>query len=30
MTTSEFYEFCLVIIGLCGLFLTIYYNNKKK
>ncbi len=29
MTTSEFYEFCLVIIGLCGLFLTIYYHKKK-
>ncbi len=29
LTYSELFQFCLVIIGLCGLFLQVY-NCKKK
>ncbi len=29
LTYSEFFQFCLVIIGICGLFLQVH-NGKKK
>ena len=29
MTYSEFFQFCLVVIGICGLFLQVH-NSKKK
>ncbi len=28
MTLMELLQFCLVIIGIIGLFLQIYFNNK--
>ena len=30
LTYSELFQFCMVIIGICGLFLQVYYNSKKK
>ena len=30
MTTSELYEFCLVLIGLAELIILIIQINKKK
>ncbi len=30
MTTSELYEFCLVLIGLAELIIMIIHMNKKK
>ena len=30
MTTSELYEFCLVLIGLADLIVHIIQMNKKK
>ncbi len=30
MTTSELYEFCLVLIGLAELIIMIIQMNKKK
>ena len=29
MTYSEFFQFCLVVIGICGLFIQVH-NGKKK
>lgn len=29
LTYSELFQFCLVIIGICGLFLQVH-NGKKK
>jgi len=29
MTMTELFQFCLVVIGIIGLFLQIYYNKKK-
>jgi len=29
MTITDLFTFCLVIIGIIGLFLQIYYNKKK-
>ena len=29
MTYSELFQFCMVIIGICGLFLQVH-NSKKK
>jgi len=29
MTYSEFFQFCLVVIGICSLFIQ-GYNGKKK
>ncbi len=29
MTYSELFQFCLVVIGICGLFIQVH-NSKKK
>ncbi len=30
MSATEIFMFCQFIVGMCELFLIIYYNNKKK